>query len=109
MQPFIDRLYELYKETDPSRGRASEEFKLLCAREAIHIWWRIYGILLLWAQSQIAGYEIVRETPEYARQLEKLREDDLTEDSHELELLGLAYAANIPNGWPAPLRRVHVD
>jgi len=97
VQPFIEELYELYKETDPSKGPESEKFKLHHAQNAIHIWWRVYGYLLLWAQSQIVGYEIARESPEYAKQLFKSRDDDLTPDSHELELLGLTRAYNIPN------------
>jgi len=47
MQPFIDRLFELYKETDPGKGETSEPNRLIRAQQAIHIWWRIYGKLLL--------------------------------------------------------------
>lgn len=90
VQPFIDDLYELYEETDPSKGCVSEKWKLERAQNAIHIWWRAYGYLLLWAQSQIVGYELVKEFPDWANQL------DLTPDCHELELLGLSYAHNPP-------------
>ena len=58
MQPFIDRLFELYKETDPGKGETSEPNRLMRAQQAIRIWSRIYGKLLLWAQNQIVGYEI---------------------------------------------------
>ena len=63
MQPFIDQLFELYEETDPSKGHVSEPHKLQRAQRAIDIWWHIYGRLLLWAQSQIVGYEIARGSP----------------------------------------------
>jgi hypothetical protein len=96
MQPFIDRLYELYAETDPSKGHASELNKLQSAQRAIHIWWHIYGRLLLWAQSQIVGYEIARDSPKLADELSRLRGNDIDKDSHELELLGLGYALNRP-------------
>jgi hypothetical protein len=96
VQPLIDRLYELYEATDPSKGPASELGKLQIAQRAIHIWWHVYGKLLLWAQSQIVGYEIAREYPKVVDELAKRRGHQVNEDSHELELLGLGYAWNPP-------------
>ena len=96
MQPFIDRLFELYEETDPSKGQASESEKLVRAQQAIHIWWRIYGRLLLWAQAQIVGHEISKDCPKLVEALDKLRGSDIDANSHELELLGLTYVYNPP-------------
>ena len=73
VQPFVERLYELYEETDPSKGRASEDRKLQHAQLAIHIWWQIYGKLLLWAQSQLVGYEIWRDSAKLADVLNRFR------------------------------------
>ena len=50
VQPFIDDLYEYYEETDPSKGHYFETDKLKSAQHAIHIWWYIYGKLLLWVR-----------------------------------------------------------
>lgn len=59
---YIDRLIELYERTDPARGPASEDDKLENARRAILMWWYLFGELLLWAQSQLAGY-VPKRTP----------------------------------------------
>lgn len=96
VQPLIDRLYELYEATDPSKGPTSELGKLQIAQRAIHIWWHVYGKLLLWAQSQIVGYELARGSPKLVDELAKRRGHEIDEDSHELELLGLGYAYNPP-------------
>ena len=45
---------------DPARGEASEARKLEQARQAIELWWYLYRYLMLWAQSQIVGYEWAR-------------------------------------------------
>jgi hypothetical protein len=96
VQPFIDRLFELYEETDPSKGQASESDKFVQAQAAIHIWWRIYGKLLLWAQAQIVGYELASDSPSLRDALNKFRGSEIDPDSHELELLGLGYSWNPP-------------
>jgi hypothetical protein len=96
VQPFIDRLFELYEETDPSKGPASESDKLIQAQTAIHIWWRIYGKLLLWAQAQIVGDEIASYNPGLVDALNEFRGSQINENSHELELLGLGYSWNPP-------------
>jgi hypothetical protein len=96
LQPLIDRLFELYEETDPSKGQASESDKLVQAQAAIHIWWLIYGKLLLWAQAQIVGYEIAKDSPSLVDALNNFRGGEINEDSHELELLGLGYSWNPP-------------
>lgn len=91
VQPLIDRLYELYEQTDPSKGHVSERGKLQSAQYAIHIWWQVYGELLLWAQSQIAGYEVTKESPRWREELVKRLGGEFDEDSHELEQIGLSF------------------
>jgi hypothetical protein len=92
IQPWIDKLYELYESTDPSRGQDSEIEKLARAQVAVNLSWHVFGRLLLWAQSQIVGYEIFKRQPGVADVLKTRRGKDLDRDSHELELLGMSYA-----------------
>jgi hypothetical protein len=66
---YIRNLVELYEMTDPGRGTVSEDYKLECARQAIEIWWYLFGELLLWAQSQIAGNEICRANPGFVQKI----------------------------------------
>jgi hypothetical protein len=33
------------------------------AEDALYIWWKVYGHLLVWAQSQIIGHEIAQDSP----------------------------------------------
>jgi hypothetical protein len=96
IQPWIDELYELYELTDPRRGPESEEDKLRLAQEAINICWHVFGRLLLWAQSQIVGHEICKRHSTVEDVLERRRGKELDPDSHELELLGMAYVRNRP-------------
>ena len=56
IEPYISALIELDNETNPSRGRLTEPDKLKKARQAIEMWWRLYDVLMLWAQSHIVGY-----------------------------------------------------
>jgi hypothetical protein len=90
-------LYELYEATDPKRGEESEENKLRRAHVAIDIFWLVFGELLLWAQSQIVGYEICKRHPDVADVLKRRRGKNLDTDSHELELLGMAVRWAPPN------------
>src|SRR5262245_56113829 len=97
IQPWIDRLYELYESTDARRGVESELDKLHRAQVAINISWTVFGRLLLWAQSQIVGYEVCRRHPDVRDVLEQRRGKDLDPNSHELELLGMAWVFNLPS------------
>lgn len=97
IDPYIQSLVELYEMTDPAQGIASEEDKLERARQAISIWWYLFGELLLWAQSQIAGYEIGKSNPEFMEQLSKKLGYEITVDSHVLEYIGLGYSLNHVN------------
>src|SRR5262245_3800076 len=97
IQPWIDSLYELYESTDPRRGEETEVDKLHRAQVAINIYWIVFGRLLLWAQSQIVGYEVCRRHPDVMDVLEQRRGKNLDPDSHELELLGMAWVFNLPS------------
>jgi hypothetical protein len=96
VQEMVERLYELHDMTDPRKGNKSEIDKLERAQRAIDIWWYIYARLMQWAQSHIIGYEMARLNPACQTLLEARRGGPLTEDSHELEVLGSLYAANVP-------------
>ena len=102
----IQSLIQLYENTDPSRGTASEENKLEFARQAISIWWYLYGDLLLWAQSQIAGYEFGRSNPEFIEKLTKIFGHEITIDSHALECIGLGWSWNHVNDDDPMLQKV---
>lgn len=97
INPYIQSLIELYEMTDPARGIASEEDKLERARQAISTWWYLYGELLLWAQSYIAGYEIGRANPEFMEKLAKTLGHEISVDSHVLEYIGLLFSWNRVN------------
>ncbi len=96
VQHFVRILIELHDESDPKHGKKAELGKMERARLAVHHWWRLYGRLMLWAQAHLTGYHIARDSPKWVDQLIAIRGSDLDEDSHELELLGLLFAANPP-------------
>jgi hypothetical protein len=97
IQGYIDQLVELYEITDPARGTASEEDKLEHARRAVELWWYLFGELLLWAQSQLVGYEIAKANPEFRENLSRILGHEVTSDSHALEYVGLGYSWNRVN------------
>jgi len=103
---YVRTLVRLYENTDPSRGIASEENKLEFARQAISMWWYLYGELLLWAQSQIAGYEVGRSNPEFMEKLAKVFGHEITVDSHVLEYIGLGWSWNRVNYDDPMMQRV---
>ena len=59
-EQYIKSMAELYERTDSARGETSEQGKLEAARQAISIWWYLWGELMLWAQSHLAGYEMLK-------------------------------------------------
>lgn len=105
IESYLETLVELYEETDPAKGEESEAGKLELARQAIEIHWRIFGRLILWAQCHLTGYCIAKRNP---RVVDILRDEfhiNLTEDSHELEVLGLLYPYNPVDREDPLLRR----
>jgi hypothetical protein len=92
--------------TDPARGSASEELKLEHARTAIEIWWYLFGDLLLWAQSQIAGYEYLRAHQDFSEKLSKKFRCDISMNSHILEYVGLTFSHNCVDYEDPLLRQV---
>jgi hypothetical protein len=98
MKVWLDALVRIYKETDPAFGEASEERKLELARQAIELWWYLYRHLMVWAQSQIVGYEWARKNPEDLAKIAKvLQIKQVHEDSHLLEYIGLVHVYNVVN------------
>lgn len=93
-EQYIKDLVELYETSDPARGKAFEEGKLEAARQAISIWWYLWGELLLWAQSHLAGYEMLKSYPELRVRLEKPLGETLTVDSHAVEYVGVYLSLN---------------
>jgi hypothetical protein len=93
---YTKTLIKLYEITDPIRGVVSEEDKLERARQAIELWWYLYGDLLLWAQSQITGYEFGRSNPEIMEKL-SVFDREITVDSHILEYIGVGFSLNPVN------------
>lgn len=99
----LDRLFDLYEQTDPAKGAESEEDKLENARNAIEQWWYVYADLLLWAQSQITGYEFLKANPAFVDRLNEVLGGEITPDSHALEYIGLMYSWNNVN-YEDPMR-----
>jgi hypothetical protein len=97
IKPWLDRLIQLYNETDPVHGTFSEVDKLEKARTAIELWWYVYAELMLWAQSQLAGYEFCKANPATVTNFEKALGVELTADSHLIEYVGLQYSMNWVN------------
>jgi hypothetical protein len=98
MKVWLDALVRIYKDTDPAFGEVSEEGKLEQARQAIELWWNLYRYLMLWAQSQIVGYEWARKNPQDLAKIAKaLQIKKVHEDSHLLEYIGLVHVYNVVN------------
>jgi hypothetical protein len=93
---YVDVLLDLYEKTDPNGGAATEEGKLLRARQATEVWWRLHGKLMQWAQSHLAGYCWIDEHPEILDTLPEVDGNPITRDSHELEFLGSCFSINTP-------------
>jgi hypothetical protein len=100
-------LAELYQSTDPAHGAASEEGKLEAARQAISIWWYLWGDLLLWAQSHLAGYEMLKAHPELRERLEERLGEEMTVDSHAIEYVGAYFSWNHVDDSDPMLTAIH--
>lgn len=94
---YIQSLIKVYEMTDPAKGETSEKDKLELARQAISIWWYLYGELLLWAQSHITGYEFGKSNPDVMEYLSKRLGHEINADSHALEYIGLGWSLNQVN------------
>ncbi len=102
---YLDVLFELYEESDPSLGEASEDGKLARARHAIEVWWRLHDKLMVWAQAHLTGHSICMHTPELTDFLNRELQTEITEDSHILEQIGLLYSCNPPDDCDPDLLR----
>ncbi len=106
-EQYIESLVRLYEMTDPARGEISEEGKLEAARQAISIWWYLWGELLLWAQSHLAGYEMLKSHPELRERIEKRLGTSLTVDSHAVEYVGVYFSWNHVDDSDPMLTAIH--
>jgi hypothetical protein len=106
-EQYLKSLVKLYEATDPARGEASEEGKLEAARQAISIWWYLWGELLLWAQSHLAGYEMLKTHPELRGRLEKRLSAAITVDSHVVEYVGVYFSWNHVDDSDPMLAAIH--
>ena len=107
MKIWLDALVRIYEATDPALGEVSEERKLEQARQAIELWWYLYRYLMLWAQSQIVGYEWATQNPDALEKLAKrLKLQTVSQDSHLLEYIGLTHVFNLVNDFDPYLERV---
>lgn len=104
---YIKSLIELYEKTDPARGAAAEQNKLEAARQAISIWWYLWGELLLWAQSHLAGYEMLKSHPELRERLEARLGTEITVDSHTVEYVGVYFSWNHVDDGDPMLSEIH--
>ena len=97
----------LYEATDPARGPGGEENKLEAARQAISIWWYLWAELMLWAQSHLAGYEMLKSHPELRERLEKMLGTEITVDSHAVEYVGVYFSWNHVDDSDPVLSAIH--
>lgn len=104
IKPYLDSLAKLYRSTDPLHGPSSEEDKLEAARQAISIWWYVWAELMLWAQSHLAGYEMLKSHPQLRERLEKLLGTELSVDSHALEYVGVYFSCTASDTSDADAR-----
>jgi len=106
-EQYLKSLATLYETTDPARGAASEEGKLEAARQAISIWWYLWAELMLWAQSHLAGYEMLKARPDLRERLEKLLGAEITVDSHAVEYVGVYFSWNHVDDSDPMLAAIH--
>ena len=94
---YMDVLLDLYEESDPDLGRESSHNKIVMARHAIEVWWRLHGKLMAWAQNHMVGYSIFMENGEFNDWFHEKIGRPINEDSHELEYIGWQYCwLNMP-------------
>jgi hypothetical protein len=106
-EQYLKSLVALYEQTDPALGKTAEEGKLEAARQAISIWWYLWAELMLWAQSHLAGYEMLKVRPDLRERLEKLLGAEITVDSHAVEYVGVYFSWNHVDDNDPMLAAIH--
>ena len=107
IKPYLDSLAKLYRSTDPLHGPSSEADKLEAARQAVSIWWYLCAELMLWAQSHLAGYEMLKSHPQLRERIEKLLGTKITVNSHALEYVGVYFSWNHVDDSDPMLSAIH--
>jgi hypothetical protein len=97
VDPYLQRLKDVYYRTDPNKGQDAEIGKHQLAISAIETFWYLHGKLLIWAQAHMTGYCILNNNPNLVGFLEEKLGFAITEDSHILEQIGLQYCFNPPD------------
>ncbi|EAQ33928.1 hypothetical protein NB311A_02692 [Nitrobacter sp. Nb-311A] len=103
----LQSLAKLYETTDPAHGLVSEEGKLEAARQAISIWWYLWAELMLWAQSHLAGYEMLKSRPDLRLRLEERLGVNFSVDSHVVEYVGVYFSWNHVDDSDPMLSAIH--
>lgn len=102
---YLRFLKEAYYETDPEKGEDGEIAKHELASLAIEKFWYLHGKLLSWAAAHMTGHAILSENPKLVSFLEEKIGYEITEDSHILEQIGLAYNLNPPEREDGALKK----
>lgn len=104
---YVDSLVRLYERTDPAKGEPAAEDKLELARQAISMWWYLWAELMLWAQSHLTGYEMLKSNPKLRERIETLLGEEFDSDSHVLEYVGVYFSWNHVNDDDPMLLAIH--
>ncbi len=62
---------------------------------------------MLWAQSHLAGYEMLKAHPELRERLEELLGEEMTVDSHAVEYVGVYFSWNHVDDGDPMLAAIH--
>ena len=103
---YLKTLLTYYRDTDPARGPDDEHSKHAMAEHAIEVFWYLHGKLMSWAQAHMTGYAILGENPDLVEFLELKLGQEIDEDSHVLEQIGLLYNYNPPDDQDPELLQV---
>jgi hypothetical protein len=97
----VEELIQLYKMTNPSFGRKSEDNKLENARSSISLFWELFDLLGYWSQCHIIAYERSSVDQEYMTSVIDENEK-LSSDSHILEDIGDMFFNAAANNFSIP-------
>jgi len=106
LEHYIKTLLAYYRDSDPANGPDGERSKHRMAEHAIDVSWYLHGKLMSWAQAHMTGYAILSEIVGLAEFLEQRLGQEIDEDSHVLEQIGLLYNHNPPDPEDPNLTRI---
>lgn len=94
VKKYTDLLLELHDSTHPDAGSYSEENKLEKARVAVDVWWKLHGVLMGWAQSQILGHLVLKDLIALEGRKDWKKVVEKYKNSHDAEGIGFQYIMN---------------